>query len=125
MDWPTDAGSTPCRPAIWRSPSYGARPATPVPRRNGWTLSACHEISGEKCVRKRALAAPHSGMPRGGARVECPHDWGHDSLKGYATMRRQSAPRESSRREKNELNASDVQAGVDVADPPDLAGGRL
>src|SRR5665811_2185668 len=32
-----------------------------------------------------------------GAEEECPHDWGHGSLKGYATVLRRSAPQESSR----------------------------
>jgi len=34
------------------------------------------------------------------AREECPHEWGHGSLIGYATVLRRSASQESSRRTK-------------------------
>jgi hypothetical protein len=34
--------------------------------------------------RKRNIAAES----RGGAEEECPHEWGHGSLKGYATVLR-------------------------------------
>src|ERR1035437_7622254 len=39
----------------------------------------------------------HKARRISGAEEECPHDWGHGSLKGYATVLRRSAPQESSR----------------------------
>jgi hypothetical protein len=47
--------------------------------------------------------------PRGIAEEDCPHEWGHGSLEGYATVLRRSASQESSRRAKKLMDSSITQ----------------
>src|SRR5450756_499997 len=51
---------------------------------------------------------------RAGAEEECPHEWGHGSLEGYATVLRRSAPQESSRRTKEGMDSSTSDARLTV-----------
>src|ERR1019366_9071783 len=59
--------------------------------RGGFSLAIC--ACGSICRTLGAAASRKRGESRGVAGEECPHEWGHGSLEGYATVGR--AGRES------------------------------
>src|SRR5450756_1030684 len=92
-------GRMPPRMGAWQPGRlrYGA--ATKCPAR----IVAAREETNAKVFEDELNRRPRVAERPRGAEEECPHEWGHSSLEGYATVLRRSAPQESSRRAKKQM----------------------